>query len=84
MRLELGLFIAVVATVTFGLGFSSVAKSDPKDQGPKAKNILVEEVQQIKNDDSSFEVKVWTEQSKDAFKPNDIITFKFRGAKTVT
>ena len=78
---ELGLVMAVVAMATLGPGFSSVAPGDPKDQGPKSKNILVEEVHKIRNDAPGFEIRLWTEENKDAFKPNDIITFKFRANK---
>lgn len=76
-----GLVMAIVAMLTFGPGFSSMALSDSKDQGPTGKSIVVEEAQKIKNDAPSFEVKIWTDDSKDSYKANETISFKFRANK---
>ncbi len=70
--------IAVVAAITFGWGFNSQALGQTKGKEAVPKRIAVEEAQAIKNDNPGFEIKVWTQDNKDTFKPNDTITFSFR------
>ncbi|MEW6350690.1 MAG: DUF4384 domain-containing protein [Thermodesulfobacteriota bacterium] len=70
--------IAVATAMTFGCGFASKALCQTQAKDPVPKRIVVEEAQAIKNDNPSFEVKVWTQDNKDSYKPNDTITFHFR------
>ncbi len=70
--------IAVAAAMIFGWGLPPKALCQNKGQAPSPKTIVVEEARAIKNDNPGFEVKVWTQDNKDSYKPNDTITFHFR------